>query len=101
MGPAASAGGPDDVYLMAYQWGFEPGVLRLEANRPYRLRMMAVDVSHGAAIQFGRGSRIVRLRTNALVEQAMTFARPGEHLVYCTVYCGTGHARMQGRLIVA
>ena len=98
---AEAAGGPDDVYLMAYQWGFEPAVLRLEANRPYRLRMMAVDVSHGAAIQLGRGSRIVRLRTNTLVEQTTTFARPGEHLVYCTVYCGPGHARMQGRLIVA
>ena len=98
---AEASGGPDDIYLMAYQWGFEPAVLRLEANRAYRLRMMAVDVSHGAAIQLGRGSRIVRLRTNALVEQTMTFARPGEHLVYCTVYCGPGHARMQGRLIVA
>ena len=98
---AEAAGGPDDVYLMAYQWGFEPAVLRLEANRPYRLRMMAVDVSHGAAIQLGRGSRIVRLRTNTWVEQTTTFARPGEHLVYCTVYCGPGHARMQGRLIVA
>ena len=98
---ANAADGPDDVYLMAYQWGFEPAVLRLEANRPYRLRMMAVDVSHGAAIQLGRGSRIVRLRTNTLVEQTTTFARPGEHLVYCTVYCGPGHARMQGRLIVA
>lgn len=98
---AEAAGGPDDVYLMAYQWGFEPAVLRLEANRTYRLRMMAVDVSHGAAIQLGRGSRIVRLRTNTLVEQTKTFARPGEYLVYCTVYCGPGHARMQGRLIVA
>ncbi len=98
---ADSAGGPDDVYLMAYQWGFEPAVLRLEANRAYRLRMMAVDVSHGASIQLGRGSRIVRLRTNTLVEQTTTFIHPGEHLVYCTVYCGPGHARMQGRLIVA
>lgn len=98
---AGAAGAPDDVYLMAYQWGFEPAVLRLDANRPYRLRMMAVDVSHGAAIQLGRGSRIVRLRTNTLVEQTTTFTHPGEHLVYCTVYCGPGHARMQGRLIVA
>lgn len=98
---AKAAEGPDDLYLMAYQWGFEPAVLRLEANRPYRLRMMAVDVSHGAAVQLGRGSRIVRLRTNTLVEQTTTFTHPGEHLVYCTVYCGPGHARMQGRLIVA
>ena len=101
MGHAAeAAGGADDVYLMAYQWGFAPAVLRLEANRPYRLRMMAVDVSHGAAIRLGPGSRIVRLRANTLVEQTTTFTHPGEHLVYCTVYCGPGHARMQGRLIV-
>lgn len=91
----------EDVYLMAYQWGFAPEVLRLEANRAYRLRMMAVDVSHGAAIRLGPGSRIVRLRANTLVEQTATFSRPGDYLVYCTVYCGPGHARMQGRLIVA
>ncbi len=95
------AGAPEDVYLMAYQWGFAPEVIRLEANRPYRLRMMAVDVSHGAAIRLGPGSRIVRLRANTLVEQTATFSRPGDYLVYCTVYCGPGHARMQGRLIVA
>jgi plastocyanin len=97
----AVSGESDDVYLMAYQWGFTPDVLRLDANRAYRLRMMAVDVSHGAAIQLGPGSRIVRLRANTLVEQTATFSRPGEYLVYCTVYCGPGHARMQGRLIVA
>ncbi len=91
----------EDVYLMAYQWGFTPDVLRLDANRTYRLRMMAVDVSHGAAVRLGPGSRIVRLRANTLVEQTTTFSRPGEYLVYCTVYCGPGHARMQSRLIVA
>lgn len=97
----AGSGEGGDVYLMAYQWGFTPDVLRLDANRPYRLRMMAVDVSHGAAVRLGPGSRIVRLRANALVEQTATFSRPGEYLVYCTVYCGPGHARMQSRLIVA
>lgn len=97
--PAPDA--PEDIYLMAYQWGFTPDVLRLAANRTYRLRMMAVDVSHGAAVRLGPGSRIVRLRANTLVEQTATFSRPGEYLVYCTVYCGPGHARMQSRLIVA
>lgn len=91
---------PLDVYFTAFQWGFEPGVLWLEAGRSYRLRMMALDVTHGVALQFGPASRITRLRANTLVEQTMTFARPGEHLVYCTVYCGPGHARMQSRLIV-
>lgn len=98
--PESRDDAPLDVYFTAFQWGFEPGVLRLEAGRPYRLRLMAVDVTHGVALQFGSASRITRLRANTLVEQTMTFARPGEHLVYCTVYCGPGHARMQSRLIV-
>jgi plastocyanin len=99
--PIAAAEGPIDVYLMAFQWGFEPSVLRLDAGTLYRFRMMAVDASHGASIQLGRASRIIRLRRGALVEQTMTFPRPGEFLVYCTVYCGAAHDRMTGRLIVA
>lgn len=99
---AAAEGEPEavDVYLMAYQFGFLPAVLRLEAGVPYRFRMMAVDVAHGASVRVGPGARIVRLRPGALVEQELTFLEPGEHLLYCTVYCGLAHDRMQGRIIV-
>jgi len=98
----ASPGGTEavDVYLMAFQFGFMPQVLRLETGVPYRFRMMAVDVAHGASIRIGPGARIVRLRPGALVEQELTFQQPGEHLLYCTVYCGLAHDRMQGRIIV-
>lgn len=92
---------PVDVYLMAFQFGFTPQTLRLETGVPYRFRMMAVDVAHGASLRIGPGSRIVRLRPGALVEQELTFRRAGEHLLYCTVYCGLAHDRMQGRIIVS
>jgi cytochrome c oxidase subunit II len=98
---AQSAAGPIDVYYMAYQWGFTPAVLRLGVNTPYRFRMMAVDVTHGAAIRIGAGSRVTRLRTGALVEQELQFTRPGEYFVYCTVYCGMLHDRMRGTILVA
>ena len=83
------------------QWAYLPGVLRLQTGVPYRFRMMAMDSTHGAAIALGAGSRIIRLRPGVLVEQELTFKRPGEYLVYCTVYCGLPHGRMQGRIIVA
>lgn len=97
----AGASGPIEVYLMAYQFGFLPSVLRLEAGVGYRFRMMAVDVAHGASVRVGPGSRIVRLRPGTLVEQELTFQRAGEHLLYCTVYCGLAHDRMQGRIVVS
>lgn len=98
--PAIAPAAPTDIYLLARQWSFEPDVLRLRTNVPYRFRMMAVDASHGASLQLGKGSRIVRLRQGAVVQQELTFTRPGEHLVYCTIYCGIGHDRMSGRIIV-
>jgi heme/copper-type cytochrome/quinol oxidase subunit 2 len=92
--------GPIDVYLAAFNWGYAPSTLRLEAGASYRFRMMALDNAHGASIQLGRGARIVRLRPGVLVEQDLSFKQPGEYLLYCTVYCGLPHDRMQGRIIV-
>jgi heme/copper-type cytochrome/quinol oxidase subunit 2 len=89
-----------DVYLLAEKWFYEPAHLRLDARVPYRFRLMAADVSHGASIQFGRGSRMIRLRPNTVAEIGLTFTRPGNYLVYCTVYCGEAHDAMQARIEV-
>jgi cytochrome c oxidase subunit II len=101
--PAAPAGrgAPADVYLMAYRWGFEPATLRLAAGGRYRFRMMAVDVSHGAGLQLGLASHVVRLPSGVLVERVMGFSRPGRYLVYCTTYCGVPHHRMNSEIVVA
>lgn len=99
---AAGAGGdPIDIYLLAYRFGFEPGELRLKAGQTYRFRMMASDIAHGASLNFGDGSRIIRLRPNVVSEQTITFQRPGPILVYCTVYCGPAHDMMKARILVA
>lgn len=101
-GPAPSAkdGSPIDVLMTAGKFYYLPNVLRLDAGQPYRFRMMALDVSHGASIQFGRGGRMARLRPGRLTEVELTFHRPGRLLVACTVYCGAGHDLMQATIEV-
>ena len=89
-----------DVYLAAGMWYYQPNKLRLDVGQPYRFRMMAVDVSHGASIQFGQGGRMVRLRPGRLTEMEITFNEPGRYLVYCTVFCGAAHDVMQATLEV-
>jgi heme/copper-type cytochrome/quinol oxidase subunit 2 len=91
---------PVDVYLMAQKFAYSPDVLRLKAGQAYRFRMMADDITHGASIQLGTASRIIRLRPNVVTEQTITFTKPGEYLVYCTVYCGQAHDAMHGRIVV-
>lgn len=89
-----------DIPLAAGMWYFLPGHLRLEAGRTYRFRMMSLDVSHGASIQFGRGGRMARLRPGRESEMQITFHEPGRYLVYCTVYCGPAHDAMQATIEV-
>ena len=89
-----------DVYRAAGMWYYLPDRLRLDAGQPYRFRMMALDVSHGASIQFGRGGRMVRLRPGRPTEMDITFQRPGRYLIYCTVYCGPAHDVMQATIEV-
>lgn len=92
---------PRDVYVLAQQWSFEPNVLRLRANEPHRFRMMAVDAAHGASIQLGLASHIIRLPKGVLVERELTFTKAGEYLIYCTIYCGEGHQFMSARIFVS
>jgi plastocyanin len=97
----SEATAPIDIYLLAFRFGFDPDELRLEAGKPYRFRMMASDITHGASLQLGGGSRIIRLRPNVVTEQTITFNRPGSVLVYCTVFCGPAHDAMKSRILVA
>ena len=97
---SAKGGSPIDVLMIAGKFYYLPGVLRLDAGRPYRFRMMALDVSHGASIQFGQGARMMRLRPGQLAEFELTFNQPGRLLVVCTFYCGTGHDLMQATIEV-
>lgn len=92
---------PIDLYLHAYRFGFAPDEFRIEVGKPYRLRMMASDITHGASLQLGRGSRIIRLRPNVVNEQTITFNRRGPVLIYCTAFCGPGHDAMKARILVA
>ncbi|MCL4765755.1 MAG: hypothetical protein KJZ80_05955 [Hyphomicrobiaceae bacterium] len=99
-GHAAPVEATLDVYLLAEKWFYEPAHLRLDVGVPYRFRMMAADVAHGASVQLGHGGRMVRLRPGRVSELQATFKAPGTHLVYCTVYCGHAHDSMQARIDV-
>lgn len=97
--PAAD-GAPIDVLMAAGKFYYLPNALRLDAGQPYRFRMMALDASHGASIQFGQGGRMMRLRPGRLTESEMTFHQPGRYLMICTVYCGAAHDMMQASIEV-
>lgn len=98
--PAMDDNSPIDVLMTAGKWFYLPNGLLLDAGQRYRFRMMALDVSHGASIQFGRGGRMMRLQPGRITETELRFERPGRYLVFCAVYCGEAHDVMQASIEV-
>ncbi|MBZ0262442.1 MAG: hypothetical protein K8F90_17795 [Hyphomicrobiales bacterium] len=96
-------GGSDigpEVYILAQKWSFEPSWIKLRAGVPYKLKLMAVDAAHGASLQLGPASQIIRLPKGVLVERELNFTKAGTYLLYCTMYCGEGHQYMSGKIEV-
>ena len=88
------------VYMYARQFSYFPSTVCLEAGSRYRLVLMSIDVVHGASIQLGDHSLMVRLPRGVPVELELEFDEPGEYMVYCSYYCGIGHPYMSAKIIV-
>lgn len=88
------------VYLQAVSFGYLPERLCLKSGQTYQFKVMATNVTHGAAIQMKKGSRMLRLPAGSELTKDVTFSKPGEYLVYCSSYCGIGHQFMKGQIIV-
>lgn len=89
-----------DVYLLAYRWDYTPDKLVLRRGVPYRFRMLALDVEHGASIKMGSASMMIQLPPGIVTERTVQFDETGEVLVYCTEFCGHGHDDMHARIQV-
>ncbi len=87
-----------DIHLEAYQYGFSPDPLIVKKNDIVKLTVSSRDVSHGVYIkEYGINLEVKKgesKRTEFLANKV------GKFTILCSVYCGPGHSRMQGTLIV-
>jgi cytochrome c oxidase subunit 2 len=87
-----------EVRILAMMFAFQPNEIRVPLGRQVTFRITAVDVVHGFQIVGTNGNTMV---VPGYVSQFTTvFDTPGEYLIVCNEYCGTGHHGMFGTLIV-
>lgn len=87
------------IEVEAYQYGWNPNPIRVEAGRPVRLELTSRDVDHGISIpEFGVSQTIPD--TGETVTAEFTPDETGTFSFTCNVYCGRGHGRMTGQIIV-
>jgi len=92
LGAAPEANGSVTVRIIAQQYSFTPQCLVVPAGVPVTFRATSSDVVHGFLI--------TDTNINSMLEPGYvstfktTFDKPGEHLMPCHEYCGTGHQNM-------
>ena len=84
------------VRLVAQQYSFVPQCIVVPAEIPVTFRATATDAIHGFVI--GRTNANTMLIPGFVATFTTTFAKPGEQLMPCHEYCGTGHEAMWARV---
>ncbi|UCZ53675.1 cytochrome c oxidase subunit II [Bacillus shivajii] len=79
--------------IVAQAYGYDPGVIEVPEGAKVYFEVTSKDVIHSFTIP---GTNVNMMITPGHVNMTShTFTEPGEHLVLCNEYCGTGHHYMQ------
>lgn len=97
--PAAAA--PRAIEVTAGEFKFEPAVINVTEGEHVVLKARVTDgKKHGFAIK-EMGIKTALPKTGEEVAIEFTAGQPGTYTIACSVYCGSGHSRMKGQLVVA
>ncbi len=93
-----------EVAVIARRWEFFPSTITVRKDVPVKIHLTTVDVSHGFSLpDFSQGSWVVssdKLKKGQIVTFTYTFTKAGEFTYACNVFCGSGHPKMKGKIIV-
>lgn len=84
--------------MTAKQFSFEPSTIEVNKGDKVRLIVTSTDVPHGIAIrEYGINER---LDVGKPVTIEFTADKEGTFTAYCSVFCGSGHSGMKGKIII-
>ena len=86
--------------VTASRFKFEPAVFEVTEGDTVALTLRSSDTVHGLTIK-ALGVKIVIPKTGEPVQVRFKAPRAGTFEIACSEYCGSGHRRMKGQLVVA
>ena len=95
-GTAASAA---TFRITASKYEFTPAEIEVDEGETVILEMRSTDVEHGLAIKELKVSVVIP-KTGETVRTEFVAKKAGTFSFKCSEYCGSGHSRMRGRLVV-
>ena len=89
------------IEVVAGDFKFEPAVIEVVEGERIALKARTTDgKKHGLGIK-EMGVKAALPKTGEVVSIEFTAGKQGTYAIACSVYCGSGHSRMKGRLVVS
>ena len=86
-----------DAYLVARMWNWYP-VLKLRQGETYRLHLSSLDLNHGFSLQpMNMNFQVMPGYDHVLT---ITPTSTGVFTIVCNEFCGIGHDKMIGHILV-
>ncbi|MDP3640784.1 MAG: cupredoxin domain-containing protein [Nanoarchaeota archaeon] len=91
-------GAVQEFKITAKQFAFEPETIEIHKGDRVRLIVTSLDLPHGFSIlEYGINER---LNPGEPVAIEFTADQEGEFTMFCSLYCGSEHSEMKGKMIV-
>lgn len=89
---------PVRIQVIMHRYAIEPEVIHVKKGQDVTLEVSTRDVQHGFAVkELGIDEPI---QPGKPAEVSLKTDKPGEYKVECSIICGPGHQRMQGKIVV-
>ena len=100
IGNPAPAGAPvKEIEISAKKYQFVPGEIEVPINTLLRLHLMSTDKEHGFELKSVKDS-CVKFKPGAPATVEFYADKVGELEFSCCKFCGLGHGKMKGKLVV-
>jgi cytochrome c oxidase subunit 2 len=104
---AAGVGAPGDIpsppprafEMIASRFSFEPETLEVTEGERVRLTLRSSDTEHGFSVR-KLNLKVAVPKTGEPVTVEFVADKAGTYEFKCSEYCGSGHGRMKGRIVV-
>jgi heme/copper-type cytochrome/quinol oxidase subunit 2 len=90
---------PRKIEVVARKFAFEPARIEVKAGEPVEITFRSQDTKHGFACkELGLEKVVFTKEEPATV--AFTPDKPGTYPFKCARFCGLGHGKMKGEIVV-
>ena len=86
------------IEVESFRYSYSPNVVVVNSGEKVRIKLSTRDTEHGFKIP--EINFDLKVKKDRSAEGEFTAPKPGIYEIRCSVFCGSGHKKMKGTLVV-